>query len=148
VPGIDLSAIVWPGACNSFRNHLSILGGLPLRTVVWILLALWCLGWTICQWDIAPAQDAKAQDSAWRRTVLGWEKNTSWKPPPQPYEPMLDPLIVGSLQGLISLLALVTLSPFRLEERPSRAKSRVVSSDRSPVQICAHQVAPADPVCA
>jgi hypothetical protein len=131
-----------PNALRHFGLTLAISLGIifefsedwRLRSAVWVLLAIWCVCWTMCQWDLTPPEGATPPPCTWRRTVHGWERNTEWKLPPKPYEPTLHPLIVGSLQGLIAILALATFSPFRAEKN----RHPVVGDDDSPRLASSH----------
>jgi hypothetical protein len=48
--------------------------------------------------------------AGWRRTNCGWQRVESLGPPPQSERPTLHPAIVGGLEILLTLTALVAFS--------------------------------------
>ena len=60
------------------------------------------------------AQESQSTDKSfnagWRYTKNGWQNRTEWQDPAPVSKPALHPAIVGSLQLLISLAALVWFS--------------------------------------
>ena len=66
--------------------------------------------------ESAPEDATVTQTAAWRRTVNGWEDRQYWiinPPPPLPTATKIHPAVVGSLQFLMSLAALLALPTAR-----------------------------------
>jgi len=74
-----------------------------VRTIGWLMLVLVCLCWIASELPISGDQDR----NGWRRTRIGWEHQEKWPTNIVVREPALHPTTVGSLQLLLSLMALV-----------------------------------------
>jgi len=75
-----------------------------------MLLLLLVAGWLA---TIVPLGDAESDGRlpAWRRTVNGWEHPTWATAGSEIGPPALHPAVVGALEALLSLLALLAFSP-------------------------------------
>lgn len=78
----------------------------PRRVGAWLLIAIVAIAWCACEFPVEPTTPAVAP-CPWRRTVDGWEPLYVPKAPWQAFEPSLHPLIVASLEVLLSVVALV-----------------------------------------
>ncbi|MBN2294184.1 MAG: hypothetical protein JXM70_17285 [Pirellulales bacterium] len=52
-------------------------------------------------------------ESGWRYTKSGWQKLSDWERPAPVSKPALHPVVVGSMQLLVSLAALIAFSARR-----------------------------------
>ena len=93
-----------------------------VRLVIGFSLILWGIGWLACQVEGTPVSKTPMNraatnraatnratvttDDHWVRTADGWEKTGQWMLSPQ-HAPTLHPLVVASLEGLFSLMALI-----------------------------------------
>lgn len=100
-----------------------------MRQLVWILLILTVAGWLACEIpsDRHPTASQSQLDD-WRRTPRGWER-ADWLVPEIPARrAALHPGVVGLLELLVSLAALVAfparLGPSGVGNRESRVGSQ------------------------
>ena len=79
-----------------------------MRRFVWVLLLLMAAGWVACQ---MPFSDTAARSErrldCWRRTRDGWEIANWVMPEPPTRCPALHPGVVGLLELLVSIAALI-----------------------------------------
>jgi hypothetical protein len=67
--------------------------------------------WLACQVEGSDRRLTKVVESdRWVRTVDGWEKTSQWKWLAR-YEPALHPLVVASMQLLLTSIAFVAVCP-------------------------------------
>ena len=94
-----------------------------VRLVIGFSLILWGIGWLACQVEGTPVSKATMNkapmnkatvvtDDHWVRTADGWEKTGQWTLGPK-HAPTLHPLVVASLEGMFSLIALIAFCPTR-----------------------------------
>jgi hypothetical protein len=84
-------------------NHAA----LPIvRLILGITLLLLGIGSLSCRIDNPVGGAPVVSRPQWVRTVDGWERANLWGAP-GPFVPQLHPLVVGTAQGLLSVLALV-----------------------------------------
>jgi hypothetical protein len=90
-----------------------------VRRLRWLIFALFVLPWLASN-AIAPA--AASEDSGgWRRTNQGWQR-MEFVPPANEYRrPALHPAVVGSLELLLTMTAMLALSHERRAE-PSKVR--------------------------
>ena len=97
-----------------------------MRTILVLMLLLISLGAVACNLPAsAPADDSSheatlSHDDTWRRTRVGWERQTDWRRPLVTPDPAIGPLVVGLLQVFISVTALVAFPA-----RPSSSGKRI-----------------------
>lgn len=77
---------------------------LRMRFIITSLLALSLLGCLATSWG-EPSTDYEQE--RWRRTDHGWERCERWEPRIEPAEPPLHPAVVGVLQLLLVLTAVL-----------------------------------------
>lgn len=90
-----------------------------MRSIGWILTVLMVLGWAASEVPFTDKAAPPPCQWAWRRTVDGWEQESAVLPRHVAPSPALHPMVVGTLQLLISLTALLGLSP----EPPTTGRS-------------------------
>ncbi|NLE39006.1 MAG: hypothetical protein GX621_13365 [Pirellulaceae bacterium] len=78
-----------------------------MRTAVCLAAVLVVLGWMLSEAPVARTSLDEPTVTVWRRTSEGWQRPEDWSEPPVVRRPNLHPLVVGSLQLLVSLAALV-----------------------------------------
>jgi hypothetical protein len=83
--------------------------GLPVRTFRWLIIALFLLPWLAGN-AIAPSDAAEDMSGGWRRTSQGWQRVELVCPPMQYRRPALHPALVGSLEVLLTMTAMLSLS--------------------------------------
>lgn len=85
-----------------------------MRPIGLLLLLLLTLGWLGRELPGAanPSQQpTQGQfEAGWRRTIDGWEQTDHWAPEVAFHRPALHPVLVGLLEILLSLVALVALA--------------------------------------
>jgi len=78
-----------------------------VRTTGWVLVILIVLGWLATELQFRPRIDVPRVESPWRRTVDGWERR-AWLPPEFSVQPpAVHPAMLGFVQALVSVAALV-----------------------------------------
>jgi len=102
-------------------------GGWIVRWIGWLLLSLLLVGWLAA---IVPLGDAEpdARLPAWRRTVDGWERPTWSTVGSGMGPPALHPAVVGALEALLSLLALLAFSPTATDEAATSGRGNPSAS--------------------
>ncbi len=70
-----------------------------------MLVLPWIAGEAAC-----PAVATEDRSGSWRRTDEGWQRTEVFRPPVQYRRPGLHPLIVGSLEVLLTMTAMLALS--------------------------------------
>ncbi len=80
-----------------------------MRMIVCLLLLLLGIGWLVSEIELAAAPSTDHGNTGWRRTRDGWERQNSWTDEQPAREPTLHPTLVGALQILFSVAALVAL---------------------------------------
>ena len=104
---------------NSYCKSNGEIG--TVRLVIGFSLILWGIGWLACQVEGTSVSKAamnktptsKATVTAydhWVRAADGWEKTGQWMLGPQ-HTPTLHPLVVASLEGIFSFMALIAFCP-------------------------------------
>jgi len=96
--------------CPRKTPRQPFIGGSIVRWIGWLLLSLLVAGWLA---TIVPLGDAESDGRlpAWRRTVDGWERPTWSTVGSGMSPPALHPAVVGALEALLTLLALLAFSP-------------------------------------
>ncbi len=94
-----------------------------MRLIVCLLLLLLGIGWLVSEIELAAAPLIDHSDTGWRRTRDGWERQNSWTDEQPVREPTLHPTLVGALQILFSVAALIALPGLnRWHRRPVPAE--------------------------
>jgi len=91
-----------------------------MRLIIMILLATTLAGWIASRIELShDVPPIAAPRIDWVRTVDGWERRSKLFPNEhqyeQQYEPPIHPLVVASLQLILSLAALITFAPAERE---------------------------------
>lgn len=81
-----------------------------MRVVGVILLILVAVGWLIVELPLAPSPDSLDSDDGWRRTRHGWQRMDQWPSAYRSQRPLLHPMVVGLLECLLTLSALLAFS--------------------------------------
>ncbi len=81
-----------------------------MRRIGFLILLLLALGWVVAELPAAPAQIPQTQTSDWRRTRDGWERMSWWRAEATRHRPAIHPLVIGSLQVLVSAMGLIAFS--------------------------------------
>ena len=104
-----------------------------MRWCGWFLLILVAVGWAASEVELPekPASSARELD-CWRRTRDGWERVTWLRPQIPPRRPALHPSVVGLLELLLSVTALVAF-PARLRPNLAREAGPRGDSEQAPV---------------
>lgn len=97
-------ALRFPPATQVPASFLLVAGS-DVRFVAILLVFLGMCGWTLAHWPQAAATLGQPEYS-WRRTAAGWEREDRW-PNHLAESNRLNPLLVGSLQLGVSLVALM-----------------------------------------
>lgn len=80
-----------------------------MRPVLWMVAILLAVGYVASEIRLPQSDEPTTVDTCWRRTENGWMRAT-WLAPAAPVQhPSLHPCVVGSLQLLLSTLALVAI---------------------------------------
>lgn len=79
-----------------------------VRLAGWLLFVLVILGWALSEIPVARTPANEPSAPTWRRTSDGWQRQNAWTVPP-PRSPRLHPTILGTLQVLVSVGALIAL---------------------------------------
>jgi hypothetical protein len=79
-----------------------------MRFLVGLFIVLASMAWLARQWPSDPASQSGVAASPWRHTVGGWEK-LDLEPAANSHEPALHPALVGSMQVMLVMLALLSL---------------------------------------
>lgn len=88
--------------CGSTRSR-------KMRRIGWLVLLLAAFGWLAAE-SPPPADQRPPADLSWRRTRDGWQRAT-WLADPIPvHRPALHPAVVGTLELLLSMTALVAFA--------------------------------------
>ena len=109
-----------------------------MRSIGWLVVLLLAAGWLASEIPLtdAPAVSQDGPDG-WRRTRFGWQQRT-WSTPEAPVRrPALHPAVVGLLELLLSVLALVAF-PARTCRHPTG--QTVLSDERCGGQETAPQL--------
>ena len=115
---------------NSYCKSNGEIG--TVRLVIGFSLILWGIGWLACQVEGTPVSKAAMNktpmskatvtaDDHWVRTTDGWEKTGQWMHGPL-HAPTLHPLVIASLEGMLSFMALIAFCP---TARTSASRTRV-----------------------
>ncbi len=80
-----------------------------MRLIVCLLLLLLGVGWLVSEIELAAAPAIDNSDTGWRRTRDGWERQSSWAPEQPARKPALHPALIGTIQILFTVAALVAL---------------------------------------
>ncbi len=83
-----------------------------MRTFRWLIIALFLVPWLAGN-AIAPSDAAEDMSGGWRRTNHGWQRVEVVCPPMQYRRPALHPALVGSLEVLLTMTAMLSLSDRR-----------------------------------
>jgi hypothetical protein len=81
-----------------------------MRRIGWLLLVLVGLMWVASRLPSERNSPAEDPAAAWRRTSHGWEQLDVQSAAERSTSPTLHPAIVGCLQVLLTLMALVAFS--------------------------------------
>lgn len=101
-----------------------------MRTAVWLATVLVVLGWILSEVPLARTSLEEPASAAWRRTNDGWQRPSDWTTPPEIRHPNLHPLVVGTLELLASLAALVAF-PSGSHARRAGAPQAIVAHMQS-----------------
>ena len=91
-----------------------------MRWIGWIALILMGLCWLASEVPLRGTPSVEGLESPWRRTVDGWERKSWWNKQPAVPQPAFHPALVGGLQILLVVSALVAFSGNNYQ-RPSHA---------------------------
>ncbi len=80
-----------------------------MRTFRWLILAVLLLLWLVAE-ATSPANAIEDMSGKWRRTGDGWQRVEFFRPPVQYRRPALHPAVVGSLEALLAMTAMLALS--------------------------------------
>ena len=80
-----------------------------MRMIGWLLLVLVMLGWTLGEVEPTSTLSDAQGGSNWRHTRDGWEQAGSWAAARPAGRPKPHPVVVGLMQLLLSVTALVAL---------------------------------------
>ncbi len=80
-----------------------------MRRFRWLVIAVLVLPW-IAGEATAPAVAVEDMSRSWRRTNEGWQRTELFRPPVQYRRPALHPVVVGSLEALLTMTAMLALS--------------------------------------
>lgn len=94
-----------------------------MRWIVVLVLLLTGIGWLMAEVRIGEPSLTQLTSSDWRKTRDGWERPT-WLAPPIEGKPAIHPAVVGIIQLLVSMLALVAFSG---ESSARRARPRAIA---------------------
>lgn len=90
-----------------------------MRRIGWFLVFLVGVGWLASQVRLTdPYAASGGEPHCWRRTRDGWEQATWLAPETATGDPALHPSVVGLLQLLLSVSALIVF-PGRIGARPA-----------------------------
>jgi hypothetical protein len=86
-----------------------------------LIIASAVLSWLACE-ATAPATATEDMSGSWRRTREGWQRIEGFRPPIPYRRPALHPAVVGSLELLLTMTAMLALSRERGagNDRPNR----------------------------
>lgn len=115
---------LWPSDCICCESTCNILvhfiSGCTLKAFTTTLIVLATVFYVACNIDGRVTSNwAEAHSDSWRRTAQGWEEMTEWQEDEPVISPewtqvgSIHPALVGSLQLLISLGALLAWSSHR-----------------------------------
>jgi hypothetical protein len=80
-----------------------------VRLIGWLLLVLVMLGWTLGEVELSSQPSDIGSGPNWRHTRDGWEQAGSWTAARPAGRPKPHPVVVGLMQLLLSVTALVAL---------------------------------------
>jgi hypothetical protein len=83
-----------------------------MRWLGWLLVLLILIGWAAS--ELPPPGETRQPErpiDCWRRTRDGWERASWLLPPVTAHRPSLHPAVVGLFEMLLSIAALLALSP-------------------------------------
>jgi hypothetical protein len=83
--------------------------GRVVRRFRWLIIALFVLPWLASE-AIAPALATQDMSGGWRRTREGWQRIELFRPAIEYRRPALHPTVVGSLEVLLTMTAMLALS--------------------------------------
>ena len=91
----------------------------------WLILVVFILPWLASE---AAGPDVATEDisGSWRRTREGWQRIELFRPAIQYHRPTLHPAVVGSLELLLTMTAMLALSN---EGVAKRTRSRLCPSE-------------------
>lgn len=89
-----------------------------MRPILWMVAILLAVGFLASEIRLPQADQATTIETPWRRTEKGWMRATWLAPAARVEQPTLHPCVVGSLELLLSALALVAI-PIRSKARPA-----------------------------
>ena len=81
-----------------------------MRAIGLILLILIPGSWLASELPLASSPVQEDPDDGWRLTRHGWERMHQWNADGQTQRPLVHPIVVGLLQLLLSLIALIAFS--------------------------------------
>jgi len=96
--------------------------GLAVRRFRWLIIAVFVLPW-LGNEATAPAAATDDMSGSWRRTNEGWQRIDLFRPIHY-RRPALHPAVVGLLQVLLTMTAMLALSDERSAERITEPKVR------------------------
>lgn len=88
-------------------------GDLYVRWIGWIIMLLMTVGWAAAELPLAEPSCAGLAATDWRYTSEGWQRPTWLDASIPTRRPALHPGVIGALQLLLSLMALVAFPAFR-----------------------------------
>ncbi|MGO9110638.1 MAG: hypothetical protein ACLP9L_15560 [Thermoguttaceae bacterium] len=97
--------------------------GLTVRRFCWLIIAVFVLPWLASN-AAAPAVATEDMSGGWRRTNEGWRRIELFRQPVQYRRPALHPVVVGSLEVLLTMTAMLALSNDWGTRRPSEPQGR------------------------
>ena len=83
-----------------------------VRRFRWLIIALFVLPWLASE-AIAPLAATEDMSGSWRRTRQGWQRVECFQPPIPYRRPALHPGVVGALEVLLTMTAMLALSAER-----------------------------------
>jgi predicted metal-dependent hydrolase len=102
-----------------------------LRKFRWLIIVLFVLPWLASD-AIAPALASEDVSGGWRRTRQGWQRVELVRPAIQYRRPALHPAVVGSLEVLLTMTAMLALSNERRAEHANAGPDQGASANAGP----------------
>ena len=84
--------------------------GFAVRRFRWLIIAVFVLPWLASEAAAPAAVASEDMSGGWRRTREGWQRIELFRPAIQYRRPALHPAVVGSLEVLLTMTAMLALS--------------------------------------
>jgi len=110
-----------------------------MRRFRWLIFALFALPWLASE-AAAPVMATEDIAAGWRRTRDGWQRVETFCPPIPYRRPALHPVVVGALEILLTMTAMLALSNEESVKRRSKPQTSTVNrphrSEKLQAEFC------------